>query len=90
MVILFDFRPFDIESMLCINTRAIHFEWKKNLQNSFSAGIKNFTKFGVGTSNGSALRVLTDRQTHGTDSITSTAYAGGKNPPPKEMDWAWP
>ncbi len=36
-------------------------------------------KFLVRVSNGSAVRVLTDGHTDGTDSITSTADAGGNN-----------
>ena len=42
-----------------------------------------YTEIWVHRSNGSAVRVLTDgqtdRQTDGTDSITSTADTGGKN-----------
>ncbi len=36
-------------------------------------------KFLVRTSNCSVVRVLTDRQTDGSNSMTSTADAGGKN-----------
>ena len=46
-------------------------------------GTHPHTKNRVHTSNGSVMRVLkdrqTDRHTDGTDSITSTADAGGKN-----------
>ncbi len=42
--------------------------------------IHPFTKFVVCMSNGSAVRVFTDRRTDGTENITSTADKGSKKP----------